>query len=224
MKTVVNKFILNLSVADGIFILGLPMIITTSIVRQWLFGSVLCKIYYIMTCVNMFTGSFTLAIMSADRFLAVYFPLRSKLYRTPRNATFVIVVTWALSFVAMTPIVMFANSVPASGRIGYYSCTIEWPVDKTSTAMKIYIVYTFLLGFVVPAFVISLLYSLLVLKLRSNAVRCQRRKRGGTAGGKDGVRRPHRRNITRLVFIIVVVYAVCWSPHWAFQVNGWIDF
>lgn len=215
MKTAVNQFILNLSVADGVFILGLPMIITTSLVRQWLFGSVLCKIYYIMTCVNMFTGSFTLAIMSADRFLAVYFPLRSKIYRTPRNATLVIIVTWALSFVAMTPIVMFANSVPASGRIGYYSCTIEWPVDETSATMKIYIVYTFLLGFVVPASAISLLYSLIVLKLRSNAVRWQRSKK---RGGKDGVRRPPRRSITRLVFLIVVVYAVCWSPYWAFQV------
>src|SRR5688572_24631188 len=49
MKTVTNVYIMNLSVADGLFLIGLPMIMTTAILRYWVFGSVMCKIYYILT-------------------------------------------------------------------------------------------------------------------------------------------------------------------------------
>src|SRR6218665_874945 len=66
MKTVTNVYIMNLSVADGLFLVGLPMVMTTAVLRYWVFGSVMCKIYYILTCINMFTGAFTLTLMSAD--------------------------------------------------------------------------------------------------------------------------------------------------------------
>lgn len=57
MKTVTNIYILNLSVADGLFLIGLPMIATTAILKHWAFGSLLCKVYYILTSINMFTGT-----------------------------------------------------------------------------------------------------------------------------------------------------------------------
>lgn len=56
MKTVTNVYILNLSVADGLFLVGLPMIATTSILKHWAFGSILCKVFYVLTSINMFTG------------------------------------------------------------------------------------------------------------------------------------------------------------------------
>ena len=38
MKTVTNIYILNLSITDGIFLLGLPMIMTTAVMGRWTFG------------------------------------------------------------------------------------------------------------------------------------------------------------------------------------------
>lgn len=77
MKTVTNVFILNLAITDTLFLLGLPTIITTALTRHWVFGSVMCHVYYAQTCINMFTGTFTLTLMSADRFAAVWYPVRS---------------------------------------------------------------------------------------------------------------------------------------------------
>lgn len=59
MKTVTNIYILNLSVADGLFLIGLPMIATTAILKHWAFGPLLCKVYYVLTSINMFTGTTT---------------------------------------------------------------------------------------------------------------------------------------------------------------------
>lgn len=56
MKTVTNIHILNLSVADTMYLVGLPMLTTTVVLRSWVFGPVLCKVYYILTSINMFTG------------------------------------------------------------------------------------------------------------------------------------------------------------------------
>lgn len=67
--------ILNLSVTDTLFLLGLPMIMTTALARRWVFGAVLCRVYYALTCVNQFTGTFTVMLMSVDRFAAVWWPV-----------------------------------------------------------------------------------------------------------------------------------------------------
>ena len=77
MKTVTNVFILNLAITDTLFLMGLPTIMTTAITRRWVFGAAMCYIHYVQTCVNMFTGTFTLTLMSADRFAAVWYPVRS---------------------------------------------------------------------------------------------------------------------------------------------------
>jgi len=67
--------VLNLSITDTLFLLGLPMIMTTAITGRWVFGAVLCRVYYALTCVNMFTGTFTIMLMSIDRFVAVWWPV-----------------------------------------------------------------------------------------------------------------------------------------------------
>ena len=87
MKTVTNMYILNLSIADSLFLIGLPLIMTTMALRHWVFGFAMCKLYFILTCINMFTGTFTLIAMSADRFLAVVYPFTSISIRTPKYAS-----------------------------------------------------------------------------------------------------------------------------------------
>ena len=51
------------------------MIISTALVRRWVFGAVLCRVYYAMTCISMLAGTFTVMLMSIDRFIAVWWPV-----------------------------------------------------------------------------------------------------------------------------------------------------
>lgn len=68
MKTVTNLYILNLAFADEFFLVGVPVLIYTMHLGEWIFGVYLCKLYMISTSITQFTSSIFLVIMSADRF------------------------------------------------------------------------------------------------------------------------------------------------------------
>lgn len=202
MKTVTNMYILNLSIADGVFLLGLPMVMTTITVRHWIYGAVLCKVYYISTVMNIFTGAFTLTVMSADRFLAVCYPIISMPYRTPKYALGAIAMTWCVSFLVILPIILYAQVIPSYYDPSLHSCTMKWPQGE-----KAYVSYTLLLGFVIPVLLISLFYALLLIRLRQTGpVKSKQKKRS-------------HRKVTKLVTLIIAIYIVCWLPYWAFQVH-----
>lgn len=218
MKTVTNLYILNLSIADSVFLLGLPLLITTMVAQRWVFGLVLCKVFYVMTGVNSFTGSFTLTVMSADRYLAICHPIAAISYRTPRHALLVIGVLWAVSFTPMIPIIIYAGLVeqvhsPGAER---YTCTVDWPAQHVFAATHVYVIYNLVLGFLVPVGVICVFYGLLILRLRGPRPAASSSAAGATRTGGRAARHP---KVTRLVTLIIVVYVVCWLPYWAFQVR-----
>jgi somatostatin receptor 2 len=67
MQTVTNLYILNLAIADECFLIGLPFLLVTSIMKHWPFGYVVCKVYMTTTGINQFTSSAFLTVMSGDR-------------------------------------------------------------------------------------------------------------------------------------------------------------
>nr|AKQ62999.1 allatostatin-C receptor 1 [Platynereis dumerilii] len=206
MKTVTNMYILNLSIADTLFLLGLPLIMTTVILKQWIFGYAMCKIFYILTCINTFTGAFTLTVMSGDRYFAVCFPITSMKYRTSKYASLAIAMTWLVSLLLMIPIFLYATKLESSP--GRYSCSIQWPSMGIISPEKAFIYYTMLIGFVVPVLLISILYTLLVVRLRTTGPQV-----------KSAEKRRSHRKVTKLVTMIIVVYIFCWLPYWAFQLH-----
>ncbi|KAF2979054.1 hypothetical protein EK904_013045 [Melospiza melodia maxima] len=54
MKTVTNIYILNLAVADVLFMLGLPFLATQNAISYWPFGSFLCRLglYFFMVVLS----------------------------------------------------------------------------------------------------------------------------------------------------------------------------
>lgn len=215
MKTVTNIYITNLSLTDGLFIVGLPTIMTTTILKSWIFGALMCKVYYVLTCVNMFTGPFTLTLMSADRFAAVWYPIKSLKYRRPALAGVAAALTWVFSIAVMFPIVLYADTVPQSPDSSLYRCVVQWPAAHILTAFRIYILYTLAVGFLVPVTLISVFYGLLVSRLRAN--------RHHIRAASERRRPTNRRNVTGLVTLVIGVFIVCWLPYWSFQVSIWIQ-
>ncbi|CAG2177105.1 unnamed protein product, partial [Oppiella nova] len=94
MQTVTNMYIFNLALADEMFLVGLPFLITTVIYKYWSFGRHMCKVYMTTTSINQFTSSLLLTVMSADRYVAVCHPISSPRYRTPFIAKFICLTVW----------------------------------------------------------------------------------------------------------------------------------
>ena len=131
--------------------------------RRWVFGAVLCRVYFVLTCVNMFTSAFMLALMSADRFAAVWFPVSSATYRTPTVAAAAAALAWVASGAVMSPIVFYADQHARPGaEPPVYSCAVNWPAERALAAARIYVGYTVAVGFLLPVSGVCVFYALLV--------------------------------------------------------------
>ncbi|ELT94371.1 hypothetical protein CAPTEDRAFT_103054, partial [Capitella teleta] len=201
MKTVTNMYILNLAISDLCFLIGLPFLIVTSIVKKWIFGFFLCKIFYILTSINWFTSVFTLIVMSADRYLAVCHPIRSMSYRTPIVSRVVCVCVWLSSMLVMLPIILYT-------RLIRNSCTLVWPQSDSVSGMKAFTWYALLLGFAIPCGLISVFYTLVVMRLRTVGPKNKSKEK----------KKSHRR-VTKMVLTVIAVYIICWLPYWLYQVT-----
>ncbi|KAM6972572.1 somatostatin receptor type 3 [Aplochiton taeniatus] len=202
-ESVTNIYILNLAIADELFMLGLPFLAVQNALLSWPFGSLMCRVVMTVDAINQFTSIFCLTVMSIDRYLAVVHPVRSSWWRRPRVAKAVNATVWAVSFVVVLPVVVFANVLKDDGN-----CSIVWPepaeVWKTS-----FIVYTSTVGFLCPLLVICLCYLLIVVKVRSSGKRVR---------VTSSRRRKSERKITRMVVVVVAVFVLCWLPFYVLNI------
>lgn len=179
--------------------------------------------YKIFSGFLWFVGTFTLTLMSADRFVAVWFPIKSLRFRATKFAIVEVILIWIISIAVMFPIVIYASHVPQPTlRVSVnsssllpkpdirYSCQVLWPAEHLISAIRTYTVYTFAIGFLIPVTLISVFYLQLVMRLRSNRLNLR--------SGTERRGRP-RRSVTTLVTIIISVFIFCWLPYWIFQVQ-----
>uniref|UniRef100_A0A8C8S3X7 Somatostatin receptor 4 n=1 Tax=Pelusios castaneus TaxID=367368 RepID=A0A8C8S3X7_9SAUR len=202
MKTATNIYLLNLAIADELFMLSIPFVATSAALHHWPFGRVLCRTVLGVDGLNMFTSVFCLTVLSLDRYIAVVHPLRAATYRCPRVAKMVNGGVWLLSLLVASPIPIFAGTaVTHDGRA--VACNLLWPSPAWSAA---FVIYTTLLGFLLPVLAMGLCYLLIVGKMRAVAERVgwQQRRRSEV-------------KLTRLVLIVVAVFVVCWMPFYVVQ-------
>lgn len=201
MKTATNIYILNLAIADELFMLSVPFLATSAAVRHWPFGSLMCRLVLSVDGINMFTSIFCLTVLSVDRYVAVVHPIKAARYRRPTVAKIVNVCVWGLSLIVILPIIVFADTVPAQD--GGVDCNFLWPEAVWSEA---FVVYTFLLGFLLPVGAICLCYCLMVARMRAVGLK---------AGWLQ--RRRSEKKITRMVLLVVAVFVLCWMPFYVVQ-------
>lgn len=201
MKTATNIYILNLAIADELFMLSVPFLATSAAIRHWPFGSLMCRLVLSVDGINMFTSIFCLTVLSVDRYVAVVHPIKAARYRRPTVAKVVNVCVWGLSLIVILPIIIFADTVPAQD--GGVDCNFLWPEAAWSEA---FVVYTFLLGFLLPVGAICLCYCLMVARMRAVGLK---------AGWLQ--RRRSEKKITRMVLLVVAVFVLCWMPFYIVQ-------
>jgi hypothetical protein len=90
LRTVTNTYLLNIAIADFLLLLSVPFLIATILANGWIFGSILCKMYYNFIHINQYVSSLLLAALSFDRYLAVCHPIRAIEFRTRTKCVLII--------------------------------------------------------------------------------------------------------------------------------------
>jgi len=109
VRSVATCFILNLAIADDLFLVSLPFTAYSTYAGRWVFGDVACRLMNAFWGVNLYASIFTMALMSVDRYLAVVQPLKSIRYRTCRKAFIICAVIWILAFLFVLPLPLYST-------------------------------------------------------------------------------------------------------------------
>uniref|UniRef100_A0A8C9TQU8 Opioid related nociceptin receptor 1 n=2 Tax=Scleropages formosus TaxID=113540 RepID=A0A8C9TQU8_SCLFO len=199
MKTATNIYIFNLALADSLVLATLPFQGTDVFLGFWPFGNVLCKVVISIDYYNMFTSTFTLTVMSVDRYIAVCHPVKALDMRTPHKAKVVNVCVWALASAIGVPALVMGDVEVETNDTGI-ECIVVLP-DPRSYWEPVFGTCVFLFSFVVPVAIISVCYSLMVKRLRSVRL---------LSGSRDKDR--NLRRITHMVLAVVAAFVLCWTP------------
>ncbi|XP_014662340.1 PREDICTED: somatostatin receptor type 2-like [Priapulus caudatus] len=204
MKTVANVYLVNLAIADEIFLLGIPFVIVTAQMHTWPFGDAMCKVYMTTATVSQFTSSVSLIVMSFDRYMVFCQPLRSLRSRTRKLAVGICSCVWTMAFMMTLPVILYAGVQGDDGQEDV-TCVVTWPGHASDT---IFLCYTCVVSFAIPVVASLVLYARVMVAMRT--------RRYAVAMSAD-VERSERR-VTKMVLTVIAVYAFCWLPYWTLQI------
>lgn len=155
-RSTTNIFILNLSIADLAYLLFcIPFQSTVYVLPTWVLGAFICKFIHYFFTVSMLVSIFTLSAMSVDRYVAIVHSRRSSTLRVSRNALMGVGLIWALSFAMASP-VAHHQRLFHSEKSNQTFCWEHWPNPRHK---KVYVVCTFIFGYLLPLLLISFCYA-----------------------------------------------------------------
>ncbi|CAG5849372.1 unnamed protein product [Menidia menidia] len=173
-----NIFILNLSVADLLFLLFcVPFHATIYTLPEWVFGAFLCKFGHYFSFVTMLVSIFTLVAMSVDRYVAVVRSRKSACVRSRRNALGGLCLIWSLSLLLSVPVGQHQvlTSYPPGSNSTF--CWQSW----SGASKRAYKVSILVLGYLLPLLLICCCYARVLChlqkKMKTMSKKSERSKR-----------------------------------------------
>ncbi|XP_073323816.1 probable G-protein coupled receptor 25 [Pagrus major] len=199
----VDTFVVNLALADLIFVLTLPLwAISASQNGYWNFGSfgnLLCKLSSYIISVNRFSNIFFLTCMSVDRYLAVVKLMDSRYLRSSRCIQITCAVVWLSSLVFGIPSLVYR-------RVEEFGEGLSCIEDNDSSFLVMSLIMP-LLTFVLPVFIIMLCYGTIIMRLNKHCA--------AAANPRTEARRRHS---LKMVLSIIVAFVASWLPYNIFKV------
>ncbi|XP_041942273.1 somatostatin receptor type 2 [Alosa sapidissima] len=190
LASATSVYVLTLALADGLFMLGLPLLATQTLLGRWPFGEAACRLTMALDGMNQFTSAFLLAAMGLDRYAALTAPLRWWAWRSPRRAGLVASALWLLS---LTPVLPVATRF--SARSGY--CALDAELMEGAGGL-LFLTSAFLLGFALPLGVMVSTCGALAWRRQAGAVVTETERA--------------ERQVGVMVAAVAGVFGVCWLP------------
>ena len=213
--SVTNLFIANMAAADLLltvtvmpFQIGFYYRGTTWI--GGMLGTITCKVFFYLIPVSIAATVLTMILISFDRFYAVFYPLKQKIFRKPKILTAII---WILSLVLMLPYAMLFE-VEFNTYRNVEECVQVWPWEdpndrnftETYRVLKIFNSTNFVLLYALPLSITIVNYFLICRKMWRRIIP------GNLTDSNRAAAEKAKRKVVRLLVVIVVTFALCWLP------------
>ena len=222
-KSMTDVYLLNVAVADVLFVVVLPLIIYNE-QNNWAMGVIACKVLRGAYSLNLYSGMFLLGCISGDRYLAIVCASSSRYLRS-RTLVYshaICLVVWVMALLLSLPTIIYSqlyyynpetlmvdltNSTvtipPLGGNFSPHTASTEMdpPVEcilvfeETQDVMKILIPsLQMAIGFLLPLMVMVFCYTCVILTLLK-------------------ARNFQRLRAVRVVLTVMLVFILCHLPY-----------
>ena len=204
MRSATNLLLLNLAVADLVFVIVCPPVSAyVNARRHWPFGVLACKLMHYLVNVCGYVTVYSLVVIAFIRYLTIVHSQRSVRVREPSNVIAMILAVWTIMLLFNTPVLWIYTAQPELPEFPEYS-TVDCTPKSLALARNHFIV-NFVLAYVAPLFVILCL-SLAILRFITN----QRPTCLDSDSQSRGNNR--KRQASRLLILVIVLFALLWLP------------
>ncbi|XP_042263847.1 P2Y purinoceptor 1-like [Thunnus maccoyii] len=194
---IINVFILNLGLADILYLLTLPFLMVYYFMKStWIFGDTFCKITRFCFNLNLYGSIGFLTCISVFRYLAIVHPMRVKGRLTVTHSVAISVMVWLLVSVQSLPDMFYIKTFGNKPGKCYDTTTKIYVEDY----LKYSLGWT-LTGFCLPFLITLGCYGhVIVILCRKNTTDKVLKKR-----------------CLRLLIILIVLFSVCYIPYHVFK-------
>uniref|UniRef100_T1D203 Putative neuropeptide receptor n=1 Tax=Cupiennius salei TaxID=6928 RepID=T1D203_CUPSA len=218
MRTTINFYVANLAVADAMIciICMVPHALTVTTENAYILGEFMCKFnpFTQMTCLT--SSVLTLSAISCDRFMAIMFPLHVRI--TKQRTSVVMTIVWIVSVAVSVPflfvkkhlVIQWKNFLePKCSEVWYNHAYYEESVQDCVTYEPLRVIYYVVVSitlFFLPIVIMITAYSLILWRLWGAEVP------GEQHAANVNVHSRARKKVNKMVFVVLVVFIICWTP------------
>nr|6QZH_A Chain A, C-C chemokine receptor type 7,Sialidase A,C-C chemokine receptor type 7 [synthetic construct] len=164
LKTMTDTYLLNLAVADILFLLTLPFW-AYSAAKSWVFGVHFCKLIFAIYKMSFFSGMWLLLCISIDRYVAIVQAVSAHRHRARvlLISKLSCVGIWILATVLSIPELLYSDLQRSSSEQAMRCSLITEHVEAFITIQ----VAQMVIGFLVPLLAMSFCYLVIISKLHA---------------------------------------------------------
>lgn len=184
-------YLLHLALADLMLLFTFPFDVIESI-NGWVFGEFLCKLMGLLRNLNLFCGSFLLACIGFDRYLAIVHAIPSMQSRRPRTVHLTCFSVWLFCLCLSIPNAVFLNveATNASKLSCYYN---KYEIHANNWVLTNRVLDH--VCFFLPLAVMSYCYTAVVITL------CKSHKSQA------------KKAAIHLALLVTLIFCFCWLPY-----------
>ena len=164
-------------------------------------GKILCKLQAFFSSCTINAAILTLAFIAADRFIAIYFPLKRVI--NSRKAIRLIVATWLIPALPAS-IFLYVNSLVQLRGITY--CVEMWLPAIPMYVNTIYTTADFIIFYALPLLEVIFLYVAIIYKV------WMRKIPGQVTTANQHLELKAKQNVLKMLIIAVLTFALFWLP------------
>ena len=86
------------------------------------------------------------------------------------------------------------------------------------TSSPFFMLYTFTVGYLLPALLITFFYAQVILKLRNDALAIRKQSDGHGHGQNPSISSARLHKVTKRIVAVILFYFFCWTPYWTLNI------